>query len=292
MKNNELESNHSIFVNNTSNKKKSGIINISEELKEFLNTTILYRDVLEEIDRNDIKEIFDVINKKNETRTNIIRIKSTIVDEFFKIINENIEGKEFILGEIEIDICNQNFNIQDFVKKYNKILYNLKLKINSIEDLEKEDPEFLSSRYGIIYVFCEEEYHYEELQKIVNRLKEFIPNEFDKNFEGATQILNNIHNKFELYQMTEYAISENRIHISNLKFIADNGYYSKLENIFKENKGTVNGMRKLCREVLRTAGFDILNVIESISNTIKKYDINIDNKKYQIIVEKDRIWLK
>ena len=59
----------------------SEIINVSNELKEFLNLQLLYiPEASREIRKYDIEEIIDLINRKNEIRTNEIKIKSEIVD--------------------------------------------------------------------------------------------------------------------------------------------------------------------------------------------------------------------
>ena len=87
----------------TALREESEIVNVSKELKEFLNSQLLYiPDVSREIRKYDIEEIIDLINGKNEIRTNEIKIKSEIVDEFLAIIGNTVEDG-FSLGELEIE---------------------------------------------------------------------------------------------------------------------------------------------------------------------------------------------
>lgn len=285
-----MESNNGNHLNSIQSKTEN--IKISEELKRFLNSNILYKDSVDEaVNEKDITEIIDIINKKNEVRTNSIRIQSNIVDEFLDII-EKFTPKEFVLGELEVDICNKSFEIEKFVKSHKNILYNLKLKINSIDDIKNDNPEFLNSRYGIVYNYANEDYHYEDLLNIVNKIHELLPENYENTLESAKKILNYIFQQFELFESPEYKIGEEKIHISNLKFVDDNGYYSKLMNIFKERKSNKQGLQRLCREVLKVAGYNIINNIESVSNTIKKHDVIIENRRYQIIIDSNKIRLE
>lgn len=285
--NNKLNENHLDSVNKYNNSLK-----ITQELKEFLNSNILYKDSNDAIiTKEDISEMICIINKKNETRTNTIRISSNIVDELLFLI-EKCAQTEISLGELEIDICSQPFEIEKFVKNHKNLLYNLKLKINSLDDLKNDNLEFLKSRYGIIYNYANEDYHYEDLLKIVNKMKELLPENYSNTLENAKKILNEIDQQFELYEGIEYKLGEERINISNLKFVDDSGYYSKLINIFKDKKANKLGMKRLCRECLKIAGFNVINNLESISNTIRKHDIIIENKKYEIVISREKISLE
>ena len=285
--NNKLIENHLDSIN-----KCNECIEITKELKEFLNSKILYNDSIDStIKKQDISEMIYMINKKNETRTNTIRIPSSIADEFLSLI-EKYTQNENSLGELEINISNQSFEIEKFVKNHKNLSYNLKLKIDSLEDIKNDNSEFLRSRYGIIYNYANEDYHYEDLLNIVNKMQELLPENDENTLESARKILNSIYQQFELYEGKEYKIRKEKINISNLKFVDDSGYYSKLVNIFKDRKANKLGMKRLCRETLRIAGFNVINNIESFSNTINKHDVIIESKKYQIIIDSDKILLE
>lgn len=299
-------------------RKKSEIIKVSDELRKFLNSNLLYSPVLSrEIRKYDIQDIITLINNKNESRTNEIKISAEIVDEFISIIEKEIEEQElckakdkslevykkeqekFSLGELEIDISNKNFKVKEFVDKHKKISYILKLKISSIKDIDEGELEFLSSRYGIIYNYSGEEYHLDEIIKINNKLKEFIPENIKYNLENAQSILNNIFENFELYTPKAYVMKEKSVklvngenlNLPNFKVLENATYYSQFENIFNNQKASEKGYRKICRETLKIAGFNVIDNIESFTDTIKKYDLIISDQKYRIDVDADGIRL-
>lgn len=278
----------------------SEIVNVSEKLKKFLNAHILYEEnILREIRKCDIQEIIELIRKRNQTRTNILRIEADVADEFISIIEQEANEEKFVLGELEIDISNKQFKIKEFVDKHNKITYILKLKICSIDDLKNEDFNFLSSRYGIMYIYAEEEYHLDELLKIIDKLKEFIPENNKTDLKSAQNILDTICNRFELYKPKEYVMKQKSVklingenlNLPNFKVLENTSYYSSIRNVFIEEKASEKGFRRICIETLKLANFNVINNIESFTNTIKKPDLIIDDIKYQIVVNADSIEL-
>lgn len=176
----------------------------------------------------------------------------------------------------------------------------MNLKISSLKDLNSDEFDFLNSRYGITYKYSDEDYHLDDLIKTINKFKEFIPSNIQINLEGAQSILNYIFSQFELYVPKEYVEkrktvklkSGEEIGLPNFKVVENTNYYTEVENIFKEKTATEKGFRKICREVLKLAGFYIIDNIESFTNTIKKYDLIIDDIKYQIVVNRNGIILQ
>lgn len=284
----------------TALREGSEIINVSNELKEFLNSQLLYiPEVSREIRKYDIEEIIDLINRKNEIRTNEIKIKSEIVDEFLTIL-ENIVEDGFSLGELEIEISDKDFKIKEFVDKHRKISYILRIKINSLKDLKEDELEFLNSRYGIMYKYFGDEYHLDEILDMYNSIKEIVPKQVEYNLEGAQKILDYVFKRFELYTPKEYEIEKNSIKLSNgrtiempnFKVVEDSSYYSKIKNIFNVEKANKRGYTRISKEALKIAGFDVQYTIESFTDTIKKNDVIIDDIKYRIVVENDGIHLE
>ena len=173
---------------NTEEREKSNIIEVSDELKKYLNSRLLYAEKnSREIREYDIKEIIDLISEKNKTRTNEIKIDAQIADEFVSILEDEIEKKsefleqeKFALGELEVDISNKEFKIEEFVNKHKNISYILKLKISSLKDLAQSEMEFLNTRYGIVYDYSGEEYHLDELIEVNKKKSKIIP---EKNVE-------------------------------------------------------------------------------------------------------------
>ena len=47
----------------------------------------------------------------------------------------------------------------------------IKFKILSLEDLRTEEFDFLHSRYGIIYIYANEEYYLDELLETIQKLE-------------------------------------------------------------------------------------------------------------------------
>lgn len=281
-------------------REKTEVITVSNELKEFLNFQLLYiPEKLREIRKYDIEEIIDSINKKNEIRTNEIKIKSEIVDEFMTII-ENIVEEGFSLGELEIEIVSKEFKIKEFVNKHKKLSYILRVKINSLRDFNEDELDFLSSRYGIMYNYFGNEYHLDEILEMYKNVKGIVPREVKYNLDGAQKILEDIFKRFELYIPKQYEIGQKTLKLANgktietpnLKVVEDSMYYSKIENIFNVEKANKNGFRRICKESLKIAGFDVQDTLESFSDTIKKNDVIIDDIKYSIIVEEDGIHLE
>lgn len=281
-------------------REKTEVITVSNELKEFLNFQLLYiPEKLREIRKYDIEEIIDSINKKNEIRTNEIKIKSEIVDEFMTII-ENIVEEGFSLGELEIEIVSKEFKIKEFVNKHKKLSYILRVKINSLKDLNENELDFLSSRYGIMYNYFGNEYHLDEILEMYKNVKGIVPREVKYNLDGAQKILEDIFKRFELYIPKQYEIGQKTLKLANgktietpnLKVVEDSMYYSKIENIFNVEKANKNGFRRICKETLKIAGFDVQDTLESFSDTIKKNDVIIDDIKYSIIVEEEGIHLE
>lgn len=281
-------------------REKTEVITVSNELKEFLNFQLLYiPEKLREIRKYDIEEIIDSINKKNEIRTNEIKIKSEIVDEFMTII-ENIVEEGFSLGELEIEIVSKEFKIKEFVNKHKKLSYILRVKINSLRDFNEDELDFLSSRYGIMYNYFGNEYHLDEILEMYKNVKGIVPREVKYNLDGAQKILEDIFKRFELYIPKQYEIGQKTLKLANgktietpnLKVVEDSMYYSKIENIFNVEKANKNGFRRICKETLKIAGFDVQDTLESFSDTIKKNDVIIDDIKYSIIVEEEGIHLE
>ena len=293
---------------NTEEREKSNIIEVSDELKKYLNSRLLYAEKnSREIREYDIKEIIDLISEKNKTRTNEIKIDAQIADEFVSILEDEIEKKsefleqeKFALGELEVDISNKEFKIEEFVNKHKNISYILKLKISSLKDLAQSEMEFLNTRYGIVYDYSGEEYHLDELIEVNNKLSKFIPEKnVECSLETAQEILDNVFKNFELYVPKEYIMKDKtvklvngeKLNLPNFKVVENAEYYSKLENIFNNQKASEKGYRKVCREALKIAGFDVIANIESFTNTIKKYDVIISDQKYRIDIDEDGIRL-
>lgn len=281
-------------------REKSEVISVSDELKEFLNLQLLYiPENLREIRKCDIEEIIDSINKKNEIRTNEIKIKSGIAEEFITII-ENAVGEGFSLGELEIEISSKDFKIKEFVNKHKKISYILRIKINSLKDLNEDELDFLSSRYGIMYNYFGNEYHLDEVLEMYKNIKKIVPNEVEYNVDGAQNVLDDIFKRFELYIPKQYEIGQKTLKLSNgktietpnFKVVEDSNYYSKIENIFNVEKANKNGFKRICKETLKIAGFNVQDNLESFVDTIKKNDVIIDDVKYSIVVEEDGIHLE
>ncbi len=284
----------------TALREESEIVNVSKELKEFLNSQLLYiPDVSREIRKYDIEEIIDLINGKNEIRTNEIKIKSEIVDEFLAIIGNTVEDG-FSLGELEIEISSKDFKIKEFVNKHKKISYILRIKIKSLKDLKEDELEFLNSRYGIMYNYFGDEYYLDEIIEMYNNMRELVPKHVEYNLEGAQKILDDVFKRFELYTPKQYEIGQNSIKLSNggtietpnFKVVEDSSYYSKIDNIFNVEKANKKGYKRISKEALTFAGFDVQDTIESFTDTIKKNDVIIDNIKYRIVVEEDGIHLE
>lgn len=167
------------------NREKFEIINVSEKLKKYINKYILYeKNINREIRKCDIKEIINLIKKRNEVRVNTLRINADIADELFVILENNLE-ENMSLGEVEIDISNKGFKIKKFIESHNKISCILKFKILSLEDLRTEEFDFLHSRYGIIYIYANEEYYLDELLETIQKLEKFIPKENKNDLETA-----------------------------------------------------------------------------------------------------------
>ncbi len=280
-------------------REKFEIIDVSVKLKKYINKHILYeKNINREIRKCDIKEIINLIKKKNEVRVNTLRISGDIVDELFSIIENNIEEK-MSLGEVEIDISNRKFKIKNFIEKHNKISCILKFKILSLDDLSTEELEFLHSRYGIIYIYANEEYYLDELLEMIQRLKRFIPNESKNDLETAKKILKLIADTFELYEPKSYEMKKKSVFLvngeilklPNFKVVENTSHYSSIRNIFSDGKANEIGLKRICKETLKLAKFNVIETIESFTNTIKRPDLIIDNIKYRIEIKSNKIEL-
>lgn len=281
------------------NREKFEIINVSEKLKKYINKYILYeKNINREIRKCDIKEIINLIKKRNEVRVNTLRINADIADELFVILENNLE-ENMSLGEVEIDISNKGFKIKKFIESHNKISCILKFKILSLEDLRTEEFDFLHSRYGIIYIYANEEYYLDELLETIQKLEKFIPKENKNDLETAKKILKIISNTFELYEPKSYEMKKKSVFLvngetlklPNFKVVENTSNYSSIRNIFSSRKANEIGLKRICKETLKLAKFNVIETIESFTNTIKRYDLVIDNIKYRIEIKSNKIEL-
>ncbi len=282
-------------------RKTTHPVEVSEELKKFLNIHLLYQQsVTETIREADIEEILDNIKNKNEIRTNEIEIPSNIVYEFMNIIKNGLKERNLELGILKIDISNRDFSIRNFVETYEDIAYTLKLKIASIKDIKSEEIGFLDSKYGIIYEFAEEEYHIDELFDIIKKLKSFIPFEENENkhdLQRARVIANKIFEQIELYVPMEYVIESQTVTLKNgekivtpkFRFLENTKQYASLKNIIINKKADYIGMKTFCRECLRIDGFHMIEHIISFREDNLSTEFVIDDIKYAITVKKDGI---
>ena len=175
--------------------------------------------------------------------------------------------------------------------------YILQFKIKSINDLKEEELDFLNSRYGIIYTYADNEYHIDDLLKVVSNMKELIKtNEkyiksSEKNLERAIAIANIIFKNFDLYIPREYPnpykdlVLENgeKADIPTIRFLEDTSKYAELTNIFKVKTADYTGMKKLYKECLRYDGYKMVERVATIRNSIDT-EFVIDDKKYGIDV--------
>lgn len=265
------------------------IISVSDDLRKFINNEFLYREDLYYITEYDLKSVFDKIMCKNLIRVNSIRIDANLINELFDLISAHCDT-EFNFGELEIDITNSNFNIKDFVNKYKNILYSLKIVLNSIENLNGNDMEFLAGKYGITYIYCNEEYHFDEIIKILNYIEDnFRINTENIDLESANLILEKVSQKIKLYKPEEKKVDTKKPVEYFIKILEDDKFYTQLINIVKENIASQNGITKICKEALKLNGFKVIDNVESINSFIIRPDLIIDNEEYYIIVEDEKL---
>ena len=151
-----------------------------------------------------------------------------------------------------------------------------------------------------MYNYFGDEYYLDEIIEMYNNMRELVPKHVEYNLEGAQKILDDVFKRFELYTPKQYEIGQNSIKLSNggtietpnFKVVEDSSYYSKIDNIFNVEKANKKGYKRISKEALTFAGFDVQDTIESFTDTIKKNDVIIDNIKYRIVVEEDGIHLE
>lgn len=278
-------------------------IEVSDELRTYLNTKLLLKEKLTDpIYEEDIDGLIKKFQKINKERTNEIAISANIVDEFINLIKNKLKEKKVDLGILEIDIRNTKFAIKEFVERTKDLSYSLRFKINSLSDINMEERDFLESRYGITYIYTNNKYHIDELYSIMTKMKTLLAdNEAsitirEKNAQRAQQIANIVFKNIKLYVPGEYRLEEKEIMLRNgeilplpnFRVLEDTSRFAKLTNVFNQKIADYNGMRKLCKECLRLDGYDVLERNSVIGDFINS-EVVIDEIDYGIEITKDGI---
>lgn len=289
------------FIEN--GEKEQKLVEVSIPLRKYLNMQLLCKEKeLDEIYEQDIENMLKRFEEINKVRTNHIFLSAEIALEFLNLIKEEVKKRKLDLGLIEIDISYKDFSIKNFVEQTKEISYLLKIDIASVQDLKEEEIEFLESRYGIIYNYANDEYHIDELFNTIKNLKKLVQKSEkqiavpEKNLERAKGIANVVFNKFNLCIPSEYRLDKKEVtfrngqtlKIPNFRVLEDTSRYAIIMNIFSKGVADFVGMRKVCKECLRNDGFEIIERISTISNTVAP-EVAIDGKQYGIEVTKEGI---
>lgn len=289
----------------TEGTEETKLVAVSDNLRAYLNMQLLCKDkMVDPIYEEDIDNMLERFKTINEVRTNKIAISGDIATEFIELIKDKVKEKKVDLGILIIDIGGKNFSIRDFVNKAKDLSYTLKFKIHSIQDLKNEEIEFLNSRYGIIYIYADDEYHIDDLFSVVNKIKAFITkNEDDiniteKNLERASKIANLVFKNFKLYVPAEYVLPQKevifrngeRLPLPNFRVLENTSDLAEISNIFEKNTADYTGMRKLCKECLRNDGYQMVERVSSNGNTVVT-EMMINNEEYGIKVTTEGMYI-
>lgn len=290
------------IVNNEKN-TETNLVKVSQRLRKFLTMKMMMKEkATDDIFEQDIADMLESFKKKNEVRTNVIKLPAEIAIEFINIIKEKVVAENQDLGVIEIDISKKDFSVEEFVANAKGIRYKLRLKILSIEDLRKEELKFLNDRYGITYLYTDNEYHIDELLDTVNNMKTLIKqNERKivskkKDLSRACAIADIVFNNFKLVVPAMYEHPQKEVVFSNgekmklpnIRIIQNTSEYENIKNIFEYYKADLSGMRKVYRECLRNDGFEMIERIESKIGTVGT-EFKLENSEYGILVEEEGI---
>lgn len=289
------------FVENGEVEQK--LIEVSMPLRRYLNEQLLCKEQeMDEIYEQDIENMLNRFERINQVRTNHIFISAETAVEFLNLIKEEVKKRKLDLGLIEIDIAYKDFSIKNFVEQAKDVSYTLKVDISSLADIKQEEIKFLESRYGIIYNYADDEYHIDELFDTIKKLKELVhKNEkkigtTEKNVERANRIADTIFKEFNLCIPSEYRLDKKEItlrngqslKIPNFRVLEDTRRYAIIMNIFSKGVADFVGMRKVCKECLRNDGFEMIERIATISNTVAP-ELIIEGIEYGIEVTADGI---
>ena len=281
------------------------LVSVTQKLRDYLNMQLLFKEKrADPIYEEDIDKMLERFITINEVRPNKIAISCEIATEFIELIRDKVKEKKVDLGILIVDIGGKDFSIRDFVNKAKDISYILKFKIHSIKDLKKEELEFLNSRYGIIYQYADNDYHIDELFNVTAKMKELIQNNEEninvkeKNLERASAIANLVFKSFKLYVPGEYVHPQKevilrngeRLPLPNFRVLEDTSDLADLSNIFLKNTADYKGMRKLCKECLRNDGYQMIERVASIGNTVG-IEMMIDNQEYGIKVTTEGMYI-
>ena len=286
--------------------KNSGkLVEVSDNLRAYLNMQLLCKDkIIDTIYEEDIDNMIERFKTINEVRPNKVSISGDIATEFIELIKNKVKERKVDLGILIIDIGGKDFSIRDFVNKAKDLSYNLKFKIHSIEDLKNEELEFLNSRYGIVYIYADNEYHIDDLFDIVKKMKEFISknenniNIAEKSLERANAIANLVFKNFKLYVPAEYVLPQKevvfrngeRLPLPNFRVLEDTSDLAEISNIFSKNVADYKGRRILCKECLRNDGYEMVERVSSIGNNVVT-ELMIDNIEYGIKVSTEGMYI-
>lgn len=285
-------------MNNETNDEKNipQLIYASDELREFFTMNLLFKKTIHEpIYEKEIDEMLEKIIARNEFTTSEITIPGDVALEFIKIIKDKVKQKEMNLGILTIDIKNKKFSVKKFMEKTEDVLYTLKLRIASINDLKKREFKFLKSHPEIIYEYAGDNYNLEQLFEMVEKIKNFIKENEEnfsfsqKNYLRANSIAETVFKNIELYIPKEYGKTEIEITYDDgkkerktiFKNMEDTSYYANLSNIFVENKADYLGMRKFCKECLRNDGYEMVERVSTLGNMVGT-ELIIDGIAYGI----------
>ena len=88
-----------------------------------------------------------------------------------------------------------------------------------------------------------------------------------------------------------FLVNGETLKLPNFKVVENTSNYSSIRNIFSSGKANEIGLKRICKETLKLAKFNVIETIESFTNTIKRYDLVIDNIKYRIEIKSNKIEL-
>lgn len=274
--------------------EKDAIV-VSRELQEFLNMQLIYNEsTMSTIYNKDIDNVLKRITSRKEF---MIEVPCEVINEFMDLIeNKLIEG-DMKLGLVVIDMSECDFSIKEFLKKRKDYPYNeIKFRIESIDDLKKEDLRFLKRNKEIVYIYSGSEYTYKTLKQAVKSIKKLLKkNESkiktkEKNVERAREIVDMVYKSFYLYVPYEYRPAKEIVFgngqvmtMPNFRVVENTSRFLNINLVFTTNTADSLGMKRFCKEILRTDGYQMVQGLSSI-DTFLLPEVVIDGENYGIQV--------
>lgn len=274
--------------------EKDAIV-VSRELQEFLNMQLIYNEsTMSTIYNKDIDNVLKRITSRKEF---MIEVPCEVINEFMDLIeNKLIEG-DMKLGLVVIDMSECDFSIKEFLKKRKDYPYNeIKFRIESIDDLKKEDLRFLKRNKEIVYIYSGSEYTYKTLKQAVKSIKKLLKkNESkiktkEKNVERAREIVDMVYKSFYLYVPYEYRPAKEIVFgngqvmtMPNFRVVENTSRFLNINLVFTTNTADSLGMKRFCKEILRIDGYQMVQGLSSI-DTFLLPEVVIDGENYGIQV--------